>query len=239
MDGLSKDAYGAIVVGSGFGGAVAACRLAQAGVDVAILERGRRFTFGTFPRVEGAGVDSMLWQRGGAYDVRPLNDVLVVQAAGYGGGSLIYANVQMRPPVAAFHEGWPRAYSRTALDPYDLVAHMLDIRPVEKDPATGELPHKTRLMEEAASRLGRRAQFFRPNLAVRFDGAGEAPSPNRFGALQSGCIHCGECDIGCNIPRPAPRRLRIVERLAAVGRLPAEPERDAVPRVRARALVER
>lgn len=34
----------------------------------------------------------------GAYDVKALNDVLVVQAAGYGGGSLIYANVQMRPP---------------------------------------------------------------------------------------------------------------------------------------------
>jgi cholesterol oxidase len=76
---------------------------------------------------------------------------------------------------------------------------MLDIRPVENDPATGELPRKTRLMEDAAVRLGRGAQFFQPNLAVRFEGAGEAPTPNRFGALQSGCLHCGECDIGCNV----------------------------------------
>jgi hypothetical protein len=43
----------------------------------------------------------MDWRRGGPYDIRPLNDVLVVQAAGYGGGSLIYANVQMRPPADA------------------------------------------------------------------------------------------------------------------------------------------
>jgi cholesterol oxidase len=69
---------------------------------------------------------------------------------------------------------------------------MLDVRPVEPDPRTGELPLKTRLMEDAATRLGRRAQFF----AVRFEGAGEPPTPNKFGALQSGCLHCGECDIG-------------------------------------------
>jgi cholesterol oxidase len=197
--GLPKDAYEAIVVGTGFGGAVTACRLAQAGVDVAVIERGARFELGAFPRV-GARIDEMSWHRGGPYDVRPLNDVLVVQAAGYGGGSLIYANVQMRPPADAFDDGWPAGYSRTALDAdYDLVAHMLDIRPVEKDPATGELPRKTRLMEEAATRLGRSAQFFQPNLAVRFEGAGEAPTPNRFGAPQSGCLHCGECDIGCNV----------------------------------------
>ena len=199
MGGLSKDSYGAVVVGSGFGGAVAACRLAQAGVDVAVLERGARYPLGSFPRV-GDRIDQMSWHRGGPYDVRPLNDVLVVQGAGYGGGSLIYANVQMRPPAETFDEGWPGVYTRTALDPYyDLVAHMLDIRPVERDPATGELPRKTRLVGDAATRLGRGAQFFQPNLAVRFEGAGEAPTPNRFGALQSGCLHCGECDIGCNV----------------------------------------
>jgi len=191
--------YEAIVVGSGFGGAVAACRLAQAGVDVAVLERGRRFEPGSFPRPAHGRADLMLWQRGGPYDARPLNDVLVVQAAGYGGGSLIYANVQMRPPPDVF-DGWPRGYTRAELDPYyDLVAHMLDIRPVEPDPATGELPRKTRLMEEATTRLGRRAQTFRPNIAVRFEGAGEPPVPNEWGALQSGCLHCGECDIGCNV----------------------------------------
>jgi cholesterol oxidase len=199
MGGLTKDAYGAIVIGSGFGGAVAACRLAQAGVDVAVIERGRRFPRGGFPR-HPIRYDLMHWHHGGPYDVRPLNDVLVVQGAGYGGGSLIYANVQMRPPPDVFDDGWPSAYSRATLDPYyDVVAHMLDITPVRDDPATGELPPKTRLMEAAANRLGRGAQSFRPNIAVRFEGAGESPTLNKFGALQSGCLHCGECDIGCNV----------------------------------------
>jgi len=63
----------------------------------------------------------------------------VVQAAGLGGGSLIYANVQMRAPAAVFERGWPRGYSRAALDPYyDLVAYMLDINPITKiSPAIG------------------------------------------------------------------------------------------------------
>ena len=121
---LRKPRYDAVVVGTGFGGAVAACRLAQAGIDVAVLERGRRYPPGDFPR-HVAGRDGLLWERGaGLYDIRPLNDMLVVQAAGYGGGSLVYANVQMRPPSDLFDEGWPAGYSRRALDPYyDLVAH--------------------------------------------------------------------------------------------------------------------
>jgi cholesterol oxidase len=52
-------------------------------------------------------------------------------------------------------------------------------------------------MQEVAKKLGREAQFFYPNLAVRFGPAGE-PMPNKFGVLQEGCNYCGECDIGCN-----------------------------------------
>jgi len=48
--GLERDDYETLVIGSGFGGAVTACRLAQAGIDVAIVERGRRYPAGSFPR---------------------------------------------------------------------------------------------------------------------------------------------------------------------------------------------
>lgn len=119
---------------------MAACRLAQAGLHVGVLERGRRFPPGTFPERH----EALAWQFGGPYDVRPLHSVAVVQAAGYGGGSLIYANVQMRAAPDLFAAGWPAGYSRAGLDQdYDLVAHMLGIGPVEPDPATGALPVKT------------------------------------------------------------------------------------------------
>jgi len=42
-------AYDAIVVGSGFGGGIAACRLAEHGLSVCVLERGRRFGPGDYP----------------------------------------------------------------------------------------------------------------------------------------------------------------------------------------------
>ena len=113
-----KDSYEAVVVGSGFGGAVAACRLAQAGIAVAVVERGRRFGYGGFPRPARGRIDRMLWHEGGPYDVKALNDIVVVQAAGYGGGSLIYANVQMRPPADLFDDGWPHGLTRSTLDPY-------------------------------------------------------------------------------------------------------------------------
>ncbi len=189
----------AVVIGSGFGGAVSACRLAQAGQQVVVLERGRRYGRGQFPRDPDILNGGWLWSRGqGLFDVRPLSDVCVVQAAGYGGGSLVYANVAYRPAADLFAAGWPAGYSREELDPYyDLVAYMLEVSPIA-DGQPNPVPPKTLLMEKVASDLGRREQSFRPNLAVNF-GPLDKPAVNRFGVEQTGCTHCGECDIGCNV----------------------------------------
>ncbi|AVT37698.1 GMC oxidoreductase [Plantactinospora sp. BB1] len=193
---LARDHYEALVVGSGFGGAVAVCRLAQAGIDIAVVERGRRWPAGSFPRDLSRLDDGWLWLCShGLYDALPLNDILAVRAAGYGGGSLVYANVAARSPQAVFAD-WPAPYSRAHLDPfYDLAAHMLDISPI---PADRDLPPKTRLMAEAATRLGHRDGFFHPNLAITFDDRGPGQT-NRFGVPQRGCTYCGQCDIGCNV----------------------------------------
>jgi cholesterol oxidase len=73
---------------------------------------------------------------------------------------------------------------------------MLDINPIRKTPYH-DLPPKTVLMREVAAKLGRSDQFLYPNLAVNFDDP-KVRKPNKFGAVQGGCNHCGECDVGCN-----------------------------------------
>jgi cholesterol oxidase len=194
-----RSSYDAIVIGSGFGGAVAGCRLAQAGLDVAIVERGRRYGRGEFPRDWNDPANGWLWQAGqGLFDVRPCDEMTIVQGAGWGGGSLIYANVHLRPPADLFQSGWPVGYSRAALDSYyDLVAYMLDIAPITASSHLG-LPPKSQWMKAVAGRLGCEAQFCYPNIAVDFFAPGVAHR-NKFGVEQSGCTYCGECDIGCNV----------------------------------------
>ena len=190
-----RPSYDAVVIGTGFGGAVAACRLAQAGLSVAVLERGRRYDHNRFPRNWNNPYDGWLWSSDqGLFDVKLCQEMTVVQAAGLGGGSLVYANVQMRAPAAVFERGWPRGYNRGALDAYyDLVAYMLDINPIP----LSKLPTKSHVMEDAARTLGRSEQFCFPNIAVDFGPPG-FEHLNKFGVTQRGCVSCGECCIGCN-----------------------------------------
>jgi cholesterol oxidase len=197
---MIKPDYEALVIGTGFGGSVVACRLAQAGFAVVVLERGRNYRKDSggasdFPR-DRTRLDGWLWSHDrGLFDVKLVSEMQHVQAAGLGGGSLIYANVHLRVPADGFAQGWPPEYSRAALDPYyDLVAYMLDLRPITDSP--NGLPPKTRRLRAAADGLGRSGQVFYPPLALNF-GPPEVARPNKFGAQQQGCRHCGECVVGC------------------------------------------
>jgi cholesterol oxidase len=186
--------YDAIVVGSGFGGGIAACRMAEAGASVCVLERGRRFGRDDFvERPEQAA--ELLWHRsanpGGMYDVRLMRDIVVITAAGVGGGSLVYANVQLRAPAAVFETGWPAAITRPGLDPwYDKTEEALDPQTTPDTPALD----KVRAFAAAGAHAGKDA--IRLPLAVHF-GAARA---NPFSGLpQGGCENLGRCDIGCPV----------------------------------------
>lgn len=199
-----KNTYDAVVIGTGFGGAVASCRLSQAGFSVGVFERGRRYDKREgasdefpFPRDFTNLERGWLYARDqGLFDVKPIEEVFVVDCAGYGGGSLIYANVHLRPVPDVFAKGWPAGYSREELDPYyDLVAYMLDIKPITSRP--NDQPFKTSLMASVMDRLGRKDQFYYPNIAVDLSDPKAGRHENKFGVLQQGCSNCGECDIGC------------------------------------------
>jgi cholesterol oxidase len=183
----------AVVVGSGFGGSIAACRLAQAGRSVVVLERGRRYRPEDFPR-DVTDVDALLWRHErrrratGLYDVRFFSALGAVVAAGVGGGSLVYANIHIRPDAIVFDDpGWPEGTDRASLDPYyDRVAAMLQVAPV---PAWVSLP-KRDVFHAAAAGMGR--EVFDPDEAVHWP---QDASDQRQGA----CRFVAECEFGCRV----------------------------------------
>lgn len=187
--------YDVVVVGSGFGGGITACRMAEQGLHVCVLERGRRFGPGDFPdRPEQAPL--VFWHPtlnpGGMLDLRLMKDISVLTAAGVGGGSLVYANVQLRAPASVFGQPtWPQAITRAALDPYyDRTEEALDPR---ETPATPALP-KVSAFDEMAQRAGRTPE--RLPLAVHF---GESRRHPFSGVFQQGCQNLGLCDAGCPV----------------------------------------
>ncbi|WP_306316979.1 MULTISPECIES: GMC oxidoreductase [unclassified Streptomyces] len=149
---LTREDHRVVVIGSGFGGGVSALRLAQAGVPVTVLERGRRWPTGpdaeTFPRVSGLDKRA-LWYGTVPEAVRPLakligtpldfqpyagllepvlgENILSVCAAGVGGGSLVYQGMTLQPSEAVFNTWLPEALDYRRMDRihYPRVARML------------------------------------------------------------------------------------------------------------------
>ena len=187
--------YDAIVVGSGFGGGIAACRLAEAGKRACVLERGRRFGRADFPD-HPEQLPSVIWHPrvnpGGMLDVRLMRDIVVITAAGVGGGSLVYANVQLRAPADVFqHARWPAGITSETLEPW--YARTEDALEPRTTPATPPL-RKVEAFAAAGARAGREAQHL--PLAVHF---GEERKHPFSGVAQEGCRNLARCDIGCPV----------------------------------------
>jgi cholesterol oxidase len=208
----ATETFDAVVIGSGFGGAVSACRLAEAGLEVLVLERGRAYPPGSFPRTPRTLRDTGFWDpddpgepRHGLFESWSFDGLAALTAAGLGGGSLIYANVMLRKDPSTFvredlrdggHERWPIGYDELA-EHYTAAEAVIAPEPYPE--RHRGLP-KTRAVHDALQELGLPVSF--PPLAIRF---GEGPRrelrgepENLHGAPRLTCRLCGECDVGCN-----------------------------------------
>ncbi|WP_394550641.1 FAD-dependent oxidoreductase [Agromyces sp. MMS24-JH15] len=192
--------YDVVVIGSGFGGSVAALRLAEKGYRVGVLEAGRRFADDELPETSWR-LRRYLWAPAlrcfGIMRLTLLDDVMIASGTGVGGGSLVYANTLYEPPADFYADPqWAHlADWRAELAPhYDQAKRMLGVVPY---------PHRTRaedLVAEVAADLGVADTVHPADVGVFFGAPGEeVPDPFFGGAgpARRGCIECGACMTGC------------------------------------------
>ncbi|HEY0460606.1 MAG TPA: GMC family oxidoreductase [Pyrinomonadaceae bacterium] len=161
---MSENDFDAVIIGSGFGGSVMAYRLAEAGLRVCLLERGKTYPPFSFPRAPYK-LKNNFWDPSeglyGMFNVWSFKGSGAVVSSGLGGGSLIYANVIIRKDEKWFidndidngsYQDW--VVTRADLEPhYDNVQRMMNIQkyPFES-PGFSHIP-KTRAMKEAAEKI--------------------------------------------------------------------------------------
>ncbi len=181
---MNDEHFDAVIIGSGFGGSVMAYRLAEAGLRVCLLERGKAYPPFSFPRAPFK-LRNNFWDPSdglyGMYNVWSFKGSGGLVSAGLGGGSLIYANIIIRKdpkwfvkedPQHGGYENWP--ITRDDLDPhYDRVDQMMNVQkyPVHIKPYDGT--RKTLAMIEAAEKLKKADRsldlhYLPLNLAVSF-----------------------------------------------------------------------
>lgn len=193
--------FDAIVIGSGYGGAISAARLTLAGRNVLLLERGREVLPGEYPtdlgsvqkevQVSTAENGPLVPGANGIMDVHLNADMHVIVGCGLGGGSLINANVALRCQPNVFDDPrWPAIYKGgTILDGYyDTASEALGTTTLPDDVTVPKLA----ALETSAKRTGL-GTFERAPINVTFK-----QGPNHFGNMQVACTMCGDCCSGCN-----------------------------------------
>lgn len=189
-----------IVMGSGFGGSVAALRLAEKGYSVLVLEKGKWFTAQDFPKTNW-NLKRWLWLPAlrcfGLFKITFFRHVGITSGVGVGGGSLVYAN-SLPVPTADFFQApsWAHLadWQMELRDCYAMAAKMLG---ATRNPRLeiGDLA-----LKQLAVAIGREAYFSANEVGVFF-GEPEVtvadPYFNGLGPSRAGCNFCGGCMVGC------------------------------------------
>lgn len=215
---IQNEEYEVLIVGSGFGGAVTAARTSKRWPGkVLMVERGKRYGRGDFPRtfgeltngfwrIPGDNVPRLfpLWgEQHGVFDFRSYDHMDTLVAAGYGGGSLIYGVGIIEPVSQQFDESWPASIKREKLAPYfEVFRDCLGAHPLPQNDDPERQLNRQELYETIATNAGKQRKEI--DVGVFFGNNPLSPTPagtteqNRYGAEQTSCNYCAECIIGCN-----------------------------------------
>ena len=196
--------FDVLVVGSGFGGSVAALRLVEKGYRVGVLEAGARFADADFPATSFDVRRYLYRPEVGCFGILRLDilkNCLILSGAGVGGGSLVYANTLYEPLPAFYNDPqWAGIADWEAeLAPYfDQAQRMLGVETNPLHTAADEV------MLKVAEEMGVAETFHPTPVGVFFGGPGQPakdPVPDPYfggaGPDRNPCKHCGECMTGC------------------------------------------
>lgn len=209
-----------LVIGSGFGAAAPALRLAEAGLKVTMLEKGPKVGPGLYRQTQDPKY-LMKYLKGLGSEHLDL-----VYAEALGGGSGFYEMVSLRTPTVAFAQRdlngrllWPAGVTRETLDPYyDRAEQMLRVEQIRAE----DVPRTGQVFALMMARLGYSCD--RARYAVR----------NCLGSgfCVTGCIYGAKQSLHVNyLPQAAAAGADIVCEAEALGirALPAAPGRSRRP----------
>ena len=187
--------YDIVIIGSGYGGAIAAARLARAKVkpNICILERGKERVPGEFPETLAGIVAEARTSANplGLFELLTHPDISIIKGSGLGGTSLINANVAIEPDAEVFEQfQWPKAITLAELKKYYQAAR--DILVPAQHPRAAELA-KIKALDRRAKEMGIPVEVL--HIAVNFSIDGK----NAQGVEQKPCVDCGNCVCGCNV----------------------------------------
>ena len=199
-----RNHYTIVVIGSGYGGGIAASRLARTGQQVCVLERGKEFFPGDFPDTlpEAAANSQFNTPRGrfgsetDLFDFHTNSDINVLVGCGLGGTSLINANVVIEADSRVFQNpAWPKGLVQDLDDGIaDGYKHAREMLKPVLYPDTSPPLKKLEAHRKSAKYM--KEEFFRPPIAVTFEPSHDGL--NHVGVMQIPCILCGDCVTGCN-----------------------------------------
>ncbi|WP_158800554.1 GMC family oxidoreductase N-terminal domain-containing protein [Pedobacter sp. L105] len=197
-----KPFYDVVIIGSGYGGSIAASRFARAGLSVCLLEKGKEFQPGEYPDTLAEAEAEMQLNtndrqavKNGLYDFHVGEGISVFKGCGLGGTSQVNAGVVIKPESAVFNDKrWPAAI-REDMDSlekgYQAAYEML--KPSTYPANTDGYPEleKSKAMRISAEQMGQPFNYTDINVSFK-------SGLNHVGVEQKKCNNCGDCVTGCN-----------------------------------------
>ncbi|MBK7173596.1 MAG: GMC family oxidoreductase [Bacteroidales bacterium] len=197
---MHTDFFDYIIIGSGFGGSVAAMRLSEKGYKVLVIEKGKRFESKDFPKSDW-NLKKFLWipslKFKGILQLSFFRQMFILSGTGVGGGSLVYANALMEPSPTVFKDkGWIEGQDWcSSLQPFfKKASKMLGSVPYNK------MADEDLALLKIAQSLGKEDTFSTINVGINLEETNSPKDPyfEGLGPLRNSCNGCAGCMTGCH-----------------------------------------